>query len=212
MNNKNDNKLPSLNLPIAGKTGNKVQISLPSSKPKAKVAIPSLCAYGSDSESSEEEEIEIIKPKPSLPVGQETKPRSGLFNLLPPPKSNAFIAKPITKTPVGSSSKNNSTVFKDASSLVPRTLKKKSTDLADFGQSKKSKPSYDTYVERPDPVIPGPGEDYEDPEPEFTNEDEREEQHGGQNFLPEEFGQTSFNDDALRQLGKLRHFWEICFF
>ena len=196
-----NNKGPSLNLPIAGKTRNKVQISLPSSKPKAKAAIPSLCAYGSDSESSEEEEIELIKPKPTLPVNQE-KPRSGLFNILPAPKSNTFITKQVSKaTSSGGSSKNTSTTFKDASSLVPRTLKKKSNELGDFGQSKKLKPSYDTYTERPDPVIRRPGEDYEDPEPEFQKEEDEDEEDAGQNILPEEFGQTSFNDDAFRHLG-----------
>ena len=50
---------------------------------KVKIALPSLCDYGSD----DEEEIEETPKLKNLNPSQTEKPRSGLLSLLPPPKS-----------------------------------------------------------------------------------------------------------------------------
>lgn len=218
---------PSIKLPLA-KSGNKVQIGLPSSKielskpavkeTKPKSIIPSLCAYGSDSseaEEEEEEEIEALKPK-TLPVlDANNKPVKGLLSLLPAPKSNVFIIKKNMDNSKQqktsdtdffntSSSKNNSVGFTDSKLLVPRNLKSKMTDDGNLLNqiSKKAKtttPSYQTYVNRPDPEI-----GVEDEEINNSNENEDgddEQEYNKQQFNPEEFGQTSLDQDALRQLG-----------
>lgn len=75
---------------VVGKSDNKV-----------KIALPSLCAYGSDSDEEEE-----IKDQPRLknlnPEKQETKPRSSLLSMLPPPKSaaNDFRKKNDSSQPI----------------------------------------------------------------------------------------------------------------
>lgn len=59
---------------------------------KVKIGLPSLCAYGSDSE--EEEEIEERSRLKNLnPDKQENKPRSTLLSMLPAPKSSTNIFK-----------------------------------------------------------------------------------------------------------------------
>lgn len=201
-----------ISLPTASKAGNKIQIGKPLTKPleKPKAALPGLCDYGSGSDSDKSEDEEEIEPL-KLPPPVEKKV-SGLLGILPPPKQNQFMNKKAPKqssTPSDfftASSKNTSTTFKDASSLVPRTIKSKqpnvSTEYDAPVSSKKMKPSYETYVNKPDPVIPtfaqyAAGVD-PDPEPE-AEEDEEEEIE----YRAEEFGGPAFDAEAIRQLSNI---------
>lgn len=215
-----------MNLPPV-KTGNKIQIGKPLAKQpvsanKPQSILTSLCDYGSGSSDGEEseEEIEPIKQKTIL-QSQEKRAQTGLLSMLPAPKSNVFIAKKIISKPVAnsstdflnlSSSKNTSTNFTDAKSLVPRTLKTKvaamdndydATVITKKFRGPDSKVKLQTYVARPDPVIPNYVESYDDPEPVFKNEeeDESEQQAAVQQLRPEEFGQANFDLEAMRQLG-----------
>ncbi len=200
-------------------TKKQIHIGKPLSKPVAKPhsLIPSLCDYGSDSneeDDAEEEEIKAIQPK-SIP-NKDNKPLSGLLGILPPPKSNVFIAKkPISQATSSNqdylnmgSSKNTSTGFKDAKSLVPRTLKTKAVEINDddIVISKKFKGpeinSNQAYTIRPDPVIPNYVETNEDPDPIFNEEDDDDEQPAPiQQMNPEEFGVANFDMEAMRKLG-----------
>ena len=176
---------------------------------KSKAALPGLCAYGSSDSNSDnsedEEEIQPLKIPSAVPA---EKKASGLLGILPPPKQNQFMNK---KNPTQSltasdfftaSSKNTSTIFKDASSLVPRTLKTKPVEETEAPvTSKKLKPSYDTYVNKPDPVVPTFAQyaQGEDPEPEF---EEKEEEEETEIYRPEEFGAPALDEEAIRQLSK----------
>ncbi len=201
-------------------TKKQIQIGKPLSKPVAKPQslIPSLCDYGSDSnneeEEEEEEEIKAIQPKPTL--NKDNKALSGLLGILPPPKSNTFLAKKPVSQPTTSnqdffnpsSSKNNSIGFKNATSLVPRTLKNKAAESNDDAVviSKKFKGpdsiAKQTYKPRPDPVIPNYVETNEDPEPVFEDDD-NEEATSVQKLNPEEFGVANFDMEAMRKLGTI---------
>ena len=194
-----------------------IQIGKPLSKPVAKPQslIPSLCDYGSDSNNEEdEEEIKAIQPKPTPNI--DNKSLSGLLGILPPPKSKAFITKKPISQPITSnqdylnisSTKNTSTGFKNAKSLVPRTLKNKAVDNNDNDViiSKKFKGpdsiAKQVYTVRPDPVIPNYLETYEDPEPVFRDdEDDNDQTTSTQKLNPEEFGVANFDMEAMRKLG-----------
>ncbi|RNA13451.1 adenylosuccinate lyase [Brachionus plicatilis] len=67
------------------------------SENKVKIALPSLCDYGSDDEDEVEEQPKL---KNLNPPKLDTKPRSSLLSMLPPPKSstNMFIKKTTTTT------------------------------------------------------------------------------------------------------------------
>lgn len=203
-----------ISLPTASKAGNKIQIGKPLTKPaaasdKPKAALPGLCDYGSSSDSDKSEDEEEIEPL-KLPPPVEKKV-SGLLGILPPPKQNQFMNKKAPKqssTPSDfftASSKNTSTTFKDASSLVPRTIKTKqpniSTEYDAPVSSKKMKPSYETYVNKPDPVIPTFAQYAAgvDPEPEIEEEEEEETE-----YRAEEFGGPALDAEAIRQLSGKR--------
>lgn len=196
-----------INLP-AKKNGTKIQIGLPSAKPKAKPALASLCDYG-DSDESNQSSDEEIEPIPKAKI-EEKKPLTGLLSFLPPPKSknNPFIKKTTSQASSSNenyftttSTKNHSAVFKDAKSLVPHSLKAKTSAESSEPSFKKAKPSYQTYINKPDPHVPTFFEADEDPEPEYEEEEPEDKQ---QQFNPEEFGQPSLNQEALRQLGGKR--------
>lgn len=63
---------------------------------KVKIGLPSLCAY--DSDDDEDEIEEQPKLKNLNPVKEESKPRSGLLSMLPPPKSSAKVLTKKTDT------------------------------------------------------------------------------------------------------------------
>lgn len=203
-----------ISLPTASKPGNKIQIGKPLTKQgieKPKASLPGLCDYGSSSDSDKSEDDEEIEPLKMPAVSAEKKP-SGLLGILPPPKQNQFLNKKAPKpssTPSDfftASSKNTSTVFKDASSLVPRTVKSKQPvveeDAPMSSKKMKTSASYDTYVNKPDPVIPTFAQYAAgvDPEPEVEEEEEEEETE----YRAEEFGGPALDEEAIRQLSGKR--------
>lgn len=135
---------------LVNKSGNKIQIGL-----------PVLCSYGSDDDEEEEEQapkstLKNLNP-PDKSLSKE-KPRSGLFAMLPPPKTaqNPFIKKQPALTP------------KPESTLLPRTLKTVNSEIKqqDSSNSTSKFGSYKDYeVQDPDPFFNEQDEPIEPTEP-----------------------------------------------
>lgn len=131
------------------------KVSLPSVKTgnKVKIGLPSLCSYGGEEDSGDEEEKQIEKEIESNPnlkkslenayapkreggdAGPAPKPKpeasgkkpSGLLSLLPPPKASmpiSFLKKPAaSQTQTSTPSTVSSAPATTSSLLLPRTLK-----------------------------------------------------------------------------------------
>ena len=112
-------------------------LNLPSVKDgsKVKIALPSLCDYGSDSEEENEQEQQsklLINRQPqpgqtAQPVSAKpTQQKSSLLNILPPPKANKFISNS-NKAAIPSSTSIPTKSTATSSSLLPRSLTGQST-------------------------------------------------------------------------------------
>jgi len=171
----------------------KKTLNLPSVKEgnKVKIALPSLCDYGSDSgeEDEQEQQSKLLinrqaQPGPTVQPAsnKSTQQKSSLLNILPPPKANKFISnnnKPAHVSPASQSSTTSIPIKTTSSSLLPRSLTGSST-------SAKTASSIDVKNSKLTPEVAAESKRFttnpfnipydlaEDPEPVFEDEDEEE--------------------------------------
>ena len=202
MNGKHrDSKLPGpFNLPVAIKSGNKVQISL--------------CNYDDDDDEEDEEEKELTKPtlKNLKPAESDAKkPTTGLLSILPPPKANRFMSSSSAKASNEETKPGGSTV---PSFLIPRTLKKTVSlaPVADDEDEEESEIMKRAKRLRQDPPIHFEStQNYDDdPEPEFKDDADEEEAKESKisKMATYSHAKLELDSDALQKLcggNKKRH-------